>query len=191
MASTSPNHQHRTWTRDSYLISTDPSLVPVRKLNAWFASDDIYWANALPEDAMREMLQSSLCFGLFQTKPEEEANPPSTATLSEERFIGIGRCITDFTTFIYLTDVYIEPSSQGNGLGTWMMQCVQEVIESMPHLRRSLLFTGDWKRSVPFYEKILGMQVFESKKWEGGDGRGLAVMMRKGKGYRQHPKLDV
>jgi hypothetical protein len=71
------------------------------------------------------------------------------------------------------------------------MQCVQEVIESMPHLRRSLLFTGDWKRSVPFYERILGMQVFESRRGEDGDGRGLAVMMRKGKGYRQHPKLDV
>lgn len=191
MASTSPKYQHRTWTRDSYLISTDPSLIPVRKLNAWFASDDIYWANALPEDAMREMLQSSLCFGLYKTEPKSEANPPSTATLSEEDFIGIARCITDFTTFIYLTDVYIEPSSQGNGLGTWMMECVQEVIESMPHLRRSLLFTGDWKRSVPFYEKILGMQVFESLKGENGEGRGLAVMMRKGKGYRQRPEFDA
>ncbi len=191
MASTSPKYHHRTWTRDSYLISTDPSLIPIRKLNVWFASDDIYWANALPEDAMREMLQSSLCFGLYQTKPKPEAKPPPTPSLSQETFIGIARCITDFTTFIYLTDVYIEPSSQGNGLGTWMMQCVQEVIESMPHLRRSLLFTGDWKRSVPFYQRVLGMQVFESRRGEDGDGRRLAVMMRKGKGYRQHPKLDV
>jgi GNAT superfamily N-acetyltransferase len=191
MASTSPKHQHRTWARDSYVISTDPSLIPIGKLNAWFASDDIYWANALPEDAMREMLQSSLCFGLYQTKPEQEGNLLSTAASSENNFIGIARCITDFTTFIYLTDVYIEPSSQGNGLGTWMMQCVQEVIESMPHLRRSLLFTGDWKRSVPFYEKILGMQVFESGRGEDGEGRGLAVMMRKGKGYHQRPEFDA
>jgi GNAT superfamily N-acetyltransferase len=191
MASTSPKHQHRTWIRDSYLISTDPSLIPIRKLNAWFASDDIYWANSLPEDAMREMLQSSLCFGLFNTKPKQEANPPSTSALPEESFIGIARCITDFTTFIYLTDVYIEPSSQGNGLGTWMMKCVQEVIESMPHLRRSLLFTGDWKRSVPFYEKILGMQVFESGRGEDGEGMGVAVMMRKGNGFRQRPEFDA
>ena len=113
------------------------------------------------------------------------------AALPEESFIGIARCITDFTTFIYLTDVYIEPSSQGNGLGTWMMKCVQEVIESMPHLRRSLLFTGDWKRSVPFYEKILGMQVFESGRGEDGEGRGVAVMMRKGNGYRQRPEFDA
>ena len=47
----------------------------------------------------------------------------------------------------------------------------------MLYLRRSLLFTGDWKRSVPFYEKIMGMMVLESK-----SGKGLAVLMQRGNG---------
>jgi len=48
----------------------------------------------------------------------------------------------------------------------------------MPHLRRSLLFTGDWERSVPFYKEVLGMTVSAGEK-----GVGLAVMERKGPGH--------
>jgi GNAT superfamily N-acetyltransferase len=103
---------------------------------------------------------------------------------STDNFIGLARCVTDFTTFVYLTDVYIDPAYQGKGLGTWLMECVQEVIESMPNLRRSMLLAGDWKRAVPFYERILGMELLENKKGEDGSGQGLAVLMRKGRGNR-------
>jgi len=187
MTSASLKRQHRTWSRDKYLISTDSSLIPIPKLNDFFASDDIYWATPVPEDVMLEMLESSLCFGLYQLPEGNQSSLTETtpSTPSPESFIGIARGVTDFATFFYLTDVYIEPSSQGAGLGTWMMECVQEIIESMPYLRRSLLFTGDWKRSVPFYEKVLGMQVMECRKEEGGEGKGLAVMMRKGKAHRE------
>jgi ribosomal protein S18 acetylase RimI-like enzyme len=188
MASNSLKIQHRTWSRDNYLISTDPFLIPIPKLNAYFASEDVYWCSSLPEDAMLEMLQNSLCFGLFQNVPRTHQNtqPSDAATapfLSPDNFIGLARGVIDSTTFFYLTDVYIDPLYQGKGLGTWMMKCVQEVIESMPYLRRSLLFTGDWKRSVPFYEKILGMEVAECRKGEDGGGQGLATMMRKGRGH--------
>ena len=138
--------QHRTWTKDAYLITTDPSLIPITTLNAAFASEDVYWAQPLPEQAMREMLQNSLCFGLYELDQSTRIDAMNTGAVASEStpsFIGIARCITDFTTFIYLTDVYIDPSYQGKGLGTWLVSCVQEVIESMPYLRRSLLFTGD------------------------------------------------
>ena len=178
--------QHRTWTKDAYLISTDPSLIPITTLNTAFASEDVYWAKPLPEQVMRETLQNSLCFGLYELDRSTSANVKDTATVASgptPRFVGIARCITDFTTFIYLTDVYIDPVYQGKGLGTWLVSCVQEVVESMPYLRRSLLFTGDWKRSVPFYEKIMGMTVLESRRGKDGEsGEGLAVLMRKGKG---------
>ena len=60
---------------------------------------------------------------------------------------------------------------------------MQEVVDSMPHLRRSLLFTGAWNRSVPFDEGLMGMTVIECKR--SGDGKGgesFAVLMRKGMG---------
>lgn len=181
--------EHKTWTKDDYIISTDPSLIPLTKLNDIFASEEVYWAKSLPESVLLETLQNSLCFGVYHTSHNQHANgaevvseavPESSGQLT---FVGIGRCITDFTTFLYLTDVYIYPELQGRGLGGWLVRCVQEVVESMPHLRRSLAFTGDWERSVPFYEKLMGMSVIESRRSsDGKSGEGLAVLMRKGKG---------
>lgn len=159
---------YKVWERDGYFISMDPSLIPISKVNEAFASDHIYWAKSLPEEAIREALQHSLCFGLYKAKDGNDS----------QEFVGIARLITDKITFVYLTDVYVDPKFQGEGLGTWLVSCVQEVIEEMPYLRRSILFTGDWKRSVPFYEKIMNMEVKETKM-----GEGVAFMEMKGPGH--------
>ncbi|KAG2414605.1 hypothetical protein HFD88_003796 [Aspergillus terreus] len=169
---TTPTCRPQTWTKGDYLISTDISLISLTKLNTWFASDDLYWASSLPLDALQQTIQSSLCFGLYHNPPQQDDSLD---------FIGIARCVTDYTTFVYITDVYVDASHRGNGLGSWLVECVGEVTDAMPHLRRSMLFTSDWMRSVPFYEKILGMSVQESK-----IGEGMAMMMRKGRGYPQY-----
>tara|TARA_R110002060_G_scaffold4518_8_gene7114 strand:- start:703 stop:1236 length:534 start_codon:yes stop_codon:yes gene_type:complete len=167
---------YQVWKRDGYFISMDPSLIPISQVNEAFASSDIYWAKPVPEDVMRETLDNSLCFGLYKTQAESSTAKPGDAQSST--FIGIARLVTDRTTFVYLTDVYIYPAYQGEGLGKWLVGCVQEYIEAMPYLRRSILFTGDWKRSVPFYQRIMGMDVVEGKM-----GEGLAFMERKGPGH--------
>ncbi|KAH7094522.1 gcn5-related n-acetyltransferase [Paraphoma chrysanthemicola] len=173
---------HRIWKRDSYLISTDAALVPVSELNVAFSSDLVYWAEPLPDHIMRETLDTSLCFGLY----EAGANTHTDSDLSAAslKFIGFARCITDFTTFLFLTDVFINPSYQGKGLGAWLVGCIHETIESMPYLRRSMLFTSDWKRSVPFYEKILDMSVVECKRGVNGEyGEGAAIMQKLGPAF--------
>lgn len=181
---------HRTWTRDAFLISTDPSLIPVQDLNAVFATDLVYWADPLPDDVMRETLQNSLCFGLYETQPFTKAisnqlggstGIQGLAVQSKRTLIGFARCVTDFSTFSYLTDVYILPSHQGEGLGRWLVRCVGEVHDSMPHLRRSLLFTSDWERSVPFYEKVLGMELCKGN--GGKESEGPAIMQKRGRGF--------
>lgn len=183
----------RQWTKDEYLISTDPTLIPINSLNAAFGSDDVYWAKPLPQEVMKATLQNSLCFGMYEMDPHTNSDmdqnttdvaPNSGTQAVGSKFIGIARCITDFTTFIYLTDVYIYPSHQGKGLGKWLVSCVQEIVDSMPYLRRSLAFTSNWKRSVPFYEKFMKMTVHESKRTKDGtDGEGVAVLMHIGKGH--------
>lgn len=184
---------HKTWRRENFLISTEPELIPLQTLNHILGSDDVPWATALPEDILREMLRNSLSFGLYDTSPSTSrtAAEPSLESQSQSDreedetalLIGIARCVTDHTTFLYLTDVFVSPLYQGQGLGTWLVGCVQEVVEGMPWLRRSMLFTGDWERSVPFYEKIMGMRVLnEEKKGVGRRGNGVAVMERKGAG---------
>ncbi|KAI0168535.1 gcn5-related n-acetyltransferase [Pestalotiopsis sp. NC0098] len=198
METTVAGLKSRSWTKTGYIISTDPSLIPIAKLNDIFGSDAFYWGKSLPEEAMRQTLENSLCFGLYSSAtasgdgtdldPKDHVRmriPPRTVRMRDLHdpqanleLVGIARCITDYTTFLYLTDVWIEPEAQGGGLGKWLVGCIREVIEEMPYLRRSILFTGDWTRSVPFYEKLLGMNLVETKK-----GENLALMERKGPGH--------
>ncbi|KAF1358899.1 hypothetical protein EJ07DRAFT_122298 [Lizonia empirigonia] len=179
---------HRTWTRESYLISTHPSLIPISDLNAVFSTDLVYWANPLPEDIMRQTLENSLCFGLYDTETTGVATTQTNSSVKPEHvhpeggrsLIGFARCVTDFGTFSYLTDVFILPAYQGKGLGKWIVRCVGEVHDSMPHLRRSMLFTSDWKRSVPFYQSVLGMELYAGNRGE--EGRGPAILQKLGPG---------
>lgn len=173
-ASTKSKLQERSWRKDQFLISTNPAHFPIPTLIEIFDRKDFYWAKPLPAQDMREMLQNSLAFGLYeQLDHQHPGNSAPEATL-----IGIARLVTDFITFAYLTDVWVDPSYQGKGLGSWLVTCVQEVVDEMPHLRRSMLFTADWERSVPFYEKLMGMQLIESR-----PNKGLAIMEAKGRGH--------
>lgn len=73
------------------------------------------------------------------------------------RQIGLARLITDEVSFAYLTDVYVLEDFQGKGLGRWMIECLNESLDSWPHLRRSMLVTSH--RGPDFYKKIMGMNV--------------------------------
>ncbi|ATY63000.1 Acyl-N-acyltransferase [Cordyceps militaris] len=165
MSSLRAELQSRCWRRDAYLITTDASRIPLDRLSAVFDSAAFYWARAMPAEHMRAALDNSLCFGLFR----------------QDDFCGLARCVTDYTTFVYLTDVWVDPAVQGRGLGTWLLRCVREVVEAMPHLRRSMLFTSSWEKSVPFYRRVLGMEVLESR-----PGEGLVAMERKGRGHPRY-----
>ncbi|EJP69004.1 GNAT family N-acetyltransferase, putative [Beauveria bassiana ARSEF 2860] len=174
MASVRSSLQSRQWRRDDYLITTDSSLIPLARLIDIFNSKEFYWANAMPLDYMKATLENSLCFGLFRRHDDDDDDAAGDA------FLGLARCITDYTTFLYVTDVWVDPAVQGRGrgLGSWVVRCVQEVAEEMPYLRRSVLFTSSWEKSVPFYRKLMGMEVVESR-----FGDGLATMERKGRGH--------
>ncbi|KAH7187567.1 acetyltransferase [Fusarium oxysporum] len=188
MASTASQLRNKKWTRDSFLISTNVSLITIADLNAAFASKEVYWTKSLPERVTAEMLQNSLCFALFDLKGNSvEAGEKllSTKALGEihgskstPAFTGFARAITDYVTFAFITDVWVCPNRQGGGLGKWLVGCVQEVIESMNYLRRSMLLASNWERSVPFYKELLKMEVI------GGDPgqKQLAVMEMKGRG---------
>ncbi|KAK1634236.1 acetyltransferase [Colletotrichum phormii] len=178
--------RNRRWTRDSYLISTDASLISVAQLNAAFASEAVYWTKATPEPFLKEMLQNSLCFGLYDTTTSQQEPSSSSgggtaqenAAESKEyhRLVGFARLVTDFVSFAYTTDVWVDPTMQANGLGRWLVGCVQETLEPMPYLRKSILATDSWDKSVPFYEKMMKMSVI------GGQPGGQAIMQMKGKG---------
>jgi len=186
------HEKHKTWTRDGFLVSTDPSLISIQALSSAFEQDWMYWAKPLPPDAMKAMVHNSLCFGLYTPTPQtpaatNRADPISSLKMSETRpaasrtnstgtsMIGFARVITDHVTLAYLTDVYVLPEWKGEGLGKWLIECVQEVFEQMPHLRRSLLITGKDGPAVGFYERNMRMEKMDSGK--------LAVMSWVGPGW--------
>jgi ribosomal protein S18 acetylase RimI-like enzyme len=71
--------------------------------------------------------------------------------------IGFARVVTDYVTFAYLTDVYVLPEHQGRGLGVWMMECLQEMLEAWPALRRVMLMATS-EHAIKMYERVLGMK---------------------------------
>jgi ribosomal protein S18 acetylase RimI-like enzyme len=182
--------KHKNWTRDGFLISTDPSLISVQSLSDAFAQNWMYWAKPLPPSTMTTMIHNSLNFGLYTPTPQspaatQNADPISTLT-SEERpgvsrpnlpgrsMVGYARVITDEVTFAYLTDVYVLPGWQGEGLGKWLIECVQEIFEALPHLRRTFLITGRDGPAVGFYEKLMKMEKLD----EGSGGKLIAMTWR-------------
>ncbi|OCT54240.1 putative GNAT family N-acetyltransferase [Cladophialophora carrionii] len=87
-----------------------------------------------------------------------EQHRRQTQDQEQPSLIGFARLITDRVTFAYLTDVYTLPEWQGQGLGKWLISCVQEIVEDMPHLRRSMCIVGHGKeKGIEFYGSLMKM----------------------------------
>ncbi|KAL4735608.1 hypothetical protein BDV11DRAFT_195590 [Aspergillus similis] len=176
------------WTRQSFLISTDRSLLSVSAINAAFALEPLYWAYPLPESVLQDMIDNSFCFGLYKVPSPSPAAaaasltnniPENESERPQMQQIGFARLITDTCTIAYLSDVYILPEYQGLGLGGWMLDCVDELIRPLPHLRWFLLRTGE-ERSLGAYRARFGMEVLDN----GDLSRGALFMGRRGGGNR-------
>jgi len=69
---------------------------------------------------------NSLCFGLYHGTTQ----------------VGFARVITDLATYGYLSDVVIDQSCRGQGLGKWLIECIL-AHPDLQHLRRLALLTRD------------------------------------------------
>lgn len=65
------------------------------------------------------------------------------------------------------------PEFQGKGIGKWLIQCVNETLDTWPEMRWTLLVTSG---ATKFYEETLNMKVYA----EGQDGD--IIMSRLGPG---------
>jgi len=112
------------WKKENYLVSTDRTKLDVAAIHAFLSR--AYWCEGIPLATVERALQHSLCFGLFDGRAQ----------------VGLARVISDYTTFAYLCDVYVLPSHQGRGLGTWLIECVI-AHPQLQGLRRFNLATRD------------------------------------------------
>jgi len=126
------------WIRGDFLISTDPKFLDLKTSHGFIASS--YWAKSIPFEIFEKSVRNSLAFGVYRNATE--ANETRTQ-------IGFARVISDFATFAYLGDVFIDEKERKQGLSKWLMECVLGHPE-LQGLRRICLGTQD---AHSLYEK--------------------------------------
>ncbi|ODH51224.1 hypothetical protein GX48_02652 [Paracoccidioides brasiliensis] len=187
------NPNNETATKE-YIISTDPTLHSFSAINTAFAQEYMYWAKPLSEPVLKEMVDHSLCFGLYKYNipkpngigttmspsnfsPNSSSTPNTNTNTNTTNLtqIGLARIITDNTTFAYLTDVYILPEHQGAGLGSWLLQCVTEWVDSRGDSFRRFMLVTVGERAEGYYRRVMGAEV------QGRKGEDF-VMAKKGRG---------
>ena len=112
-------------TNKNYLITTNQQVFNYEKIYD-FISNQSYWAAGIPMDILKRSIANSLSFGLFYNGEQ----------------IGFARVITDYATFGYLADVFIDPKFRGKGLASWLMETILSH-PALPGLRRWMLATRD------------------------------------------------
>ena len=110
--------------RENFTISTDPSRLNVDAICSFLARS--YWANDRPRERIERSLASSLVFGMYEGTKQ----------------IGLARVVTDFATFAWLCDVFIDEAYRAKNLGKWLMESILGHPD-LQGLRRFLLATRD------------------------------------------------
>ena len=108
-----------------FLYSTDKTKLNIEYIH-YFLSKESYWAKNIPIELVKTSIEGSLCFGVYH----------------QGKQIGFARVITDYATFGYLADVFIDKNYRGKGLSKELMKFIMEQ-EVIKKLRRFMLATID------------------------------------------------
>ncbi|OPC78339.1 GNAT family N-acetyltransferase [Embleya scabrispora] len=112
---------------EGYEVSTDPTRLDVATIHRWL-SEDAYWALGRPREKLERAIAGSLNFGVYDVVSGAQ--------------VGYARVVTDWATFGWLCDVYIDPTVRGKGLGTALAIAVRDEL-APDGLRRIMLATAD------------------------------------------------
>ncbi len=111
-------------THGDYLVSSDPEKLDLSFIHEWLAHES-YWCKDIPLKILERAIKNSFCVGVYHRSGEQ---------------VGFGRVITDYTTFAWVTDVFIVETHRGKGLSVFLMECILQHPE-MRVVRRWLLGT--------------------------------------------------
>src|SRR5512136_2251534 len=100
----------KEWRRGEYFISTDQSLIDIDAVQRFLQRS--YWASERPVEVVRRSIENSLTFGMYRG--------------ADRRQVGFARVVTDFATFAWICDVFIDEADRGAGLGVWLMEAIAE-----------------------------------------------------------------
>lgn len=106
-------------------LSTDPNRLNIDWLHH-VLSEESYWATGSPRFLVERSIEHSLCFGLYL----------------DGKQVGFARVISDYATFAYLSDVFVDAGHRGRGYSKVMMQAIVDH-PKLQGLRLWLLGTRD------------------------------------------------
>lgn len=137
-----------------FLYSTDKSKLNLDYIHH-FLSKESYWAKNIPTETVKASIEGSLCFGVYE----------------KDKQVGFSRVITDYATFGYLADVFIDKDYRGRGLSKELMKFIME-LELTKKLRRFMLATLDAHslyaqfgfESQEGNKRLMGVKFFEEYK---------------------------
>ena len=124
--------QIQSLSRDNFEVSSDPARLDLDAIYEFL--HNAYWSQGRPRETVEKSLRNSLCFGLYDAGKQ----------------IGLARVISDYATYAYMCDVYVLEEYRGQGLGTWLIECVMQHPD-LQNLTRFSLVTRD---AQPLYRKF-------------------------------------
>jgi len=113
------------WERDDRYVTTQPEEINM-DIVFEFLHNKAYWCKNIPFEVVSKAIEHSVSFSVYYHK----------------KFAGYGRLVTDYATFAYLGDVFVLEQYRGNGLGHFLVECVNVWIDEH-NIRTSLLITSD------------------------------------------------
>jgi len=112
----------------NFFITTEPEQIDIDFVHNYL-SNESYWARGRSRDTVERSVNNSLCFGVFR---KTEAQPENTQ-------IGFARVVTDYATFGWICDVFIDSKYRGQSLGVETICSHSTVLD----LNLMLLATSD------------------------------------------------
>ncbi len=109
---------------DGYRLRDDG--LDVDLIHGWLAEDS-YWAAGRGRETVARSLRHSYCLGAFT---------------EEGRQVGVARAVTDWATYAWIADVYIDREHRGRGLGRWLVGELRDRLEEAG-IPRLVLATKD------------------------------------------------
>lgn len=100
------------WTSSGpggYWVSDDKVLLDIDRVHGWM-SNESYWAAGRTREATERSIEHSLCVGLYQ--PDGSGQ------------VGFARMVTDYATFCWLCDVFVDAAHRNNGGGSFLVQAI-------------------------------------------------------------------
>jgi len=116
------NHEQ---TLNGFTYSTDKDKLDINYIHSFLAQRS-YWAEGIPYSVVKRSIENSLCFGIYEEKKQ----------------VGFARIVTDYATFGYLADVFIDEAYRGRGLSKDLVNFIFR-LDALKMLRRIVLVTRD------------------------------------------------